>query len=99
MFTPRRGEGADGRGVRVKRSRHLGGFVEAVATALTVLGIPALTPATAATTPTFVQQASARATATTATVTPTTNVTTGNRLIVEVGVWTASSATTSAVSD
>ena len=40
-----------------------------------------------------------RATATTATVTPTTNVTAGNRLIVEVGVWTASSATTAAVSD
>ena len=38
-------------------------------------------------------------TAATATVTPTANVTAGNRLVVEVGVWNSSAATASAVTD
>ena len=84
----------------MKRSRHRGGLVVVVAAALMAVGLPGLTPAaTAATTPTFVQQASARVTAATATVTPTANVTAGNRLVVEVGVWNASAATASAVTD
>ena len=77
-------------GPRVKRKLS-SALVVVVAAALMAVGLPGLTPAaSAATTPTFVQQASARRTAATATVTPTANVTAGNRLVVEVGVWNAS---------
>ena len=55
---------------------------------------------TAATSPAFVQKVSAKTAAkTTLAVTPTSTVTTGNRLIVEVGVWSANAATTSKVTD
>src|SRR5689334_17972359 len=50
--------------------------------------------------PTFVQQASSRGpNRVTGTVTLPSNITTGNRLIVETGVWNYSSATISAVTD
>ena len=86
-------------GPRVKRKLS-SALVVVVAAGLLAFGLPGLTPAaSAATTPAFVQQASARRTATTATVTPTANVTAGNRLVVEVGVWNASRATASGVTD
>jgi Fibronectin type III domain len=47
----------------------------------------------------FVQRVSNRANATTVTLQPTANVTTGNRLIVEAGVWSAGNASASAVTD
>jgi hypothetical protein len=54
----------------------------------------------AITVPAFVQQATAHAGRTAALgVTPANNITTGNRLVVEVGVWNSSSATTSSVTD
>jgi hypothetical protein len=50
--------------------------------------------------PTFVQAASGHsATTTSLAVTPTSNVTAGNRLVVEVGVWSNSSATAASVTD
>ena len=58
----------------------------------------AVTPS-APTNPVFVQQTSARTVASSLTLTPTQVVTVGNRLIVQVGVWSASNATTSAVTD
>jgi Fibronectin type III domain len=59
----------------------------------------ALTP-TATTAPQFVQQASAHKPAVSSlTVTPASNVTAGDRLIVEVGVWSASGASAASVSD
>jgi Domain of unknown function (DUF1929)/Fibronectin type III domain len=51
-------------------------------------------------TPTFVQAASAHSGSTSGlVVTPASNVTAGNRLVVEVGVWNSSSATATGVSD
>ncbi|HEX6403789.1 MAG TPA: fibronectin type III domain-containing protein [Pseudonocardiaceae bacterium] len=55
--------------------------------------------ATSATSPSFVQQVSAHGHCGSLTVTPGSAVTTGNRLVVEVGVWNASGATTSSVTD
>ncbi len=50
--------------------------------------------------PTFVQAASAHSSSVTSlAVTPSSNVTTGNRLVVEVGVWSNASATASTVTD
>jgi hypothetical protein len=50
--------------------------------------------------PTFVQQSNARASsASSMAVTPATNITSGNRLIVEVGVWSGASSTASGVTD
>jgi hypothetical protein len=60
---------------------------------------PAVTP-TATPPPAYVQQASAHAPATSSiAVTPGSNLTTGNRLVVEVGAWSGSHATTASVSD
>ena len=51
-------------------------------------------------TPTFVQQVSAQgANRTTLAVTTTSDTTAGDRLVVEVGVWSGSSATVSTVTD
>ena len=59
----------------------------------------AVTP-TATTSPAFVQQASGHAhNVTSLVVSPQRSLTSGNRLVVEVGVWSASSATTSSVKD
>jgi hypothetical protein len=59
----------------------------------------AVTPS-AATAPAFVQQASTHVTsASSITVTPPAPLGSGNRLVVEVGVWNASHATTSSVTD
>lgn len=60
---------------------------------------PAVTPS-AASVPAFVQQASTHAaSASTLSVTPSAPLGSGNRLIVEVGAWSASNARTSAVTD
>ena len=59
----------------------------------------AVTP-TAATAPSFVQQASTHAAAASSiSVTPTAPLGSGNRLVVEVGVWKGTKATTSSVTD
>ena len=47
----------------------------------------------------FVQQVNKRAVTANLTLTPTANVTTGNRLVVEVGVWSAGNASASSVTD
>jgi hypothetical protein len=49
--------------------------------------------------PTFVQQVSAHGTGTTMAVTPTANISTGNRIVVLVGVWSSASATAKTVTD
>lgn len=56
-------------------------------------------PASAAVTPAFVQQTSGRVSAGSLTLTPTQVVSTGDRLIVQVGIWSSGSATASAVKD
>jgi hypothetical protein len=58
----------------------------------------AVTP-TAVANPEFVQQVSARRAASTVTLVPGQVITTGNRLIVQVGIWSAANATASAVTD
>jgi hypothetical protein len=57
------------------------------------------TPASAATTPSFVQQTSGRTSAGSLTLTPTQAVTTGDRLIAQVGIWSSGSATARSVTD
>jgi hypothetical protein len=60
----------------------------------------AVTPAAGSVAPpTFVQQANARANATSVGVQPPSNVTTGDRLIVETGIWSSGKATASTVTD
>jgi hypothetical protein len=73
---------------------------------VTVLALAALTtvslakaPTASAASPSFVQQVSGHGHGGSLGVTPGTAVTTGNRLVVEVGAWNASHATTSAVTD
>ena len=57
-------------------------------------------PAPAATGgPAFVQQVSKRGVAASLALTPSANVTAGNRLVVEVGVWSAGNASASGVTD
>jgi Domain of unknown function (DUF1929)/Fibronectin type III domain len=58
----------------------------------------AVTP-TATTSPAFVQQVSGHGHGASLAVTPGTSLTAGNRLVVEVGVWNSSDATTSGVQD
>jgi hypothetical protein len=58
----------------------------------------AVTPS-AAVVPAFVQQATAHGSGTSLAVTPSSNITSGNRLVVEVGVWNASGATAASVTD
>ena len=57
-----------------------------------------MTPS-APTNPVFVQQTSARKVGSSLTLTPSQVVTAGDRLIVQVGVWSSANATTSAVTD
>ena len=71
-------------------------IVAAVVAASMVLSAGAATGAQA---PAFVQQVSKRGVATSVALQPTANVTTGNRLIVEVGVWSSNNASASAVTD
>jgi Domain of unknown function (DUF1929)/Fibronectin type III domain/Kelch motif len=64
----------------------------------TVAAAPAASAAPAI--PTFIQQASAHGSGKSSiSVTPGVNVTSGDRLVVEVGIWKASGATTASVSD
>jgi Domain of unknown function (DUF1929)/Fibronectin type III domain len=58
----------------------------------------AVTP-TATSAPAFVQQTSGHGHGTSLAVTPAANLTAGNRLVVEVGVWSSSNATSSSVKD
>jgi hypothetical protein len=71
----------------------------AVGTGLPSAASNAVTP-TAAPTPAFVQQISAHSSGVSSlTLKPNANVVSGNRLIVEVGVWSGGGATTSSVTD
>jgi len=85
------------------RARLKAGTVWLSAAALAGIAITALTttPAQASgAPPSFVQQVTAHhANAASTAVTPAAAVTTGNRLVVEVGVWNSKSATASAVTD
>src|SRR3954452_16144090 len=67
-----------------------------IAAAMVVAGAQ---DATGAHPPAFVQQVSKRSRTTGLAVQPTANVTAGNRIVVEVGVWRAAGATASAVTD
>jgi hypothetical protein len=71
--------------------------------ALAVIAIAAIVlsagPATGAQSPAFVQQVSKRGLATSVALQPTSNITTDDRLIVEVGVWSAGNASASGVTD
>ena len=70
----------------------------ALVVAACFLPILATTPAEAAG-PTFVQQVSKRANATSVALQPASNVTGGNRLVVEVGLWKTGGRTVSSVTD
>jgi hypothetical protein len=72
-----------------------------VALAAIALAVVALSAeaATGAQSPAFVQQVSNRGVGSSLVVQPTSNVTSGNRLIVEAGVWSSGNASASAVSD
>lgn len=61
--------------------------------------ISAATPAAAATTPAFVQQASAHGSGTTLSAATGASVASGDRLVVEVAVWSGGKATASSVTD
>jgi hypothetical protein len=78
--------------------RWIVGVVLFAAIALAIVALSA-GPATSAQSPTFVQQVSKRALATSVALQPTANVTTGDRLVVEVGVWSSGSASASTVTD
>ena len=60
--------------------------------------VPSLEPLAAAS-PTFVQQVGAHGSGASLAVTPGSAITTGDRLVVEVGIWNASAATAAAVTD
>jgi hypothetical protein len=68
-------------------------------TALAATGLTSAVSSTAATNPSFVQQVSARGHAGSLGVTPGSAVTTGDRMVVEVGVWNSAGATASSVTD
>jgi hypothetical protein len=71
-----------------------------VLTAALVLVPQAVTSSAAVPAPAFVQQSSGHgASRQSLAVTPTSNITTGNRLVVEVGIWSSASATALKVSD
>ena len=59
----------------------------------------AVTPTSASASPSFVQQASAHGRATSLSVTPSSTLTVGNRMVVLVGVWSAGGATAGTVTD
>src|SRR4051812_46300715 len=65
---------------------------------LAALALPA-PAATGVDPPAFVQQVSKRGLTANLTLAPTANVSTGNRLIVEAGVWSAGNASASSVTD
>ena len=58
-----------------------------------------VTPSSAISVPTFVQQATGHTDATSLALTPSSNVASGNRLVVLVGVWSGSGATAASVTD
>ena len=58
-----------------------------------------VTPSAAISVPAFVQQNAAHGAGTALAVTPTSNITAGNRLVVSAGVWSASGATAASVTD
>jgi Domain of unknown function (DUF1929)/Fibronectin type III domain/Glyoxal oxidase N-terminus len=66
---------------------------------LTVAGLAGSTPVYAAAAPSFVQQVTGHGAGSSLAVTPPAITVAGNRLIVEVGTWSYSSATVSAVTD
>src|SRR4051794_31049 len=83
-------ETMDGRRRRPVRSRVMnGGAAAALAlvAGLAAASSPFAASSTGTQPPTFVQQVSKRANASTLTLQPTSPVTAGNRLIVEVGMW------------
>jgi hypothetical protein len=59
----------------------------------------AVIPSTASSTPAFVQQVTGHTNAASLSVTPTSNLTVGNRMVVLVGVWSSSAATAASVTD
>ena len=75
-------------------------FVAALAGGtLTAAGLAPVASSDAAVSPSFVQQVSAQGHAGSLSVTPGSAVTTGDRMVVEVGVWNAGGATASTVTD
>src|SRR4051812_16796408 len=95
-------EERDRRPRRPRRTRAIAAGVVAGAVAiagLTLASSPFAAPAPAGQAPAFVQQVSKRVNATTLTLQPTANVTAGNRLIVEVGVWGSAGRTIASVTD
>ncbi|HET7486281.1 MAG TPA: fibronectin type III domain-containing protein [Acidimicrobiales bacterium] len=71
----------------------------AVVVAVVALAAARPVPAPAATGPAFVQQVSVHGLGTSKTLTPAANITAGNRMVVEVGIWNSSAATASSVTD
>jgi hypothetical protein len=59
----------------------------------------AVSPSATSSVPTFIQQVTAHGAATSLSVTPTSNLTVGNRMVVLVGTWNSSSATAATVTD
>ena len=85
---------------RARSPRLLAAVAALVALAVVVFAVrPFAAPAATAGQPAFVQTVSKRAKSTSVTLQPTANVSAGNRLIVEVGVWSSTSATASTVTD
>ncbi|GLZ39048.1 galactose oxidase-like domain-containing protein [Actinokineospora sp. NBRC 105648] len=80
----------------VRPRRALVALAAVLSVVLVALGLPGYA---AAAVPTFVQQASARAIATSKAVTLPGNVTTGDRIVVQVGIWSSGSATAKTVKD
>ena len=86
-----------GRGARFLRTRSL---VPALALVAGALVVPAVRGAAAPQNPAFVQQVSAHSSRVTSLgVTPAAAVASGDRLVVEVGVWNSSGSTASSVTD
>ena len=100
MISDTVGDASTPNGGRAPRHVRLLWAVPALLLAAAVLAAIAL-PAPAATpgVPEFVQQVNKRAVATSLALAPTANITTGNRLVVQVGVWGAGSPSASGVTD
>jgi Domain of unknown function (DUF1929)/Fibronectin type III domain/Glyoxal oxidase N-terminus len=86
-----------GQAPRHVRSTWAGLAALAAAAVLAAIALPA--PAATSGTPAFVQQINKRAVATSVALQPASNVTTGNRLVVQVGLWSASNSSASTVTD
>ncbi|WP_157440469.1 galactose oxidase-like domain-containing protein [Actinokineospora inagensis] len=83
--------------MRVVRARRVRvGVAAGIAAVLVGVAVPGYAVAAA---PTFVQQVSARAVATSKAVTLPNNVVTGNRIVVQVGVWSSGNAKAKTVKD